>query len=313
MTLNIALQMDPIAEVDIHGDSSFALALEAQARGYRIFTYHPDQLALIPGQGLSAKGQWIRVQDRVGNHVEVIQEERIDLTDLDVILMRQDPPFDMHYITATYMLESIMDKVLVVNHPVSVRNAPEKLVATLFPELMPPTLITKDITEIKAFRERYKDIIIKPLHGNGGSGIFHLKPGDSNLSSLIETMTLIERSPLMIQQYLPSVRNGDKRVIMIDGKAVGAVNRVPAEGEARSNLHVGGKAVKTELDADDLRIAEAIGGYLQSHGLLFCGIDVIGGYLTEINVTSPTGLREIKRLSGIDLAKAIWDNILTKL
>ena len=313
MTLNIALQMDPIAEVDIHGDSSFALALEAQARGYRIFTYHPDQLALIPGQGLSAKGQWIRVQDRVGNHVEVIQEERIDLTDLDVILMRQDPPFDMHYITATYMLESIMDKVLVVNHPVSVRNAPEKLVATLFPELMPPTLITKDITEIKAFRERYKDIIIKPLYGNGGSGIFHLKPGDSNLSSLIETMTLIERSPLMIQQYLPSVRNGDKRVIMIDGKAVGAVNRVPAEGEARSNLHVGGKAVKTELDADDLRIAEAIGGYLQTHGLLFCGIDVIGGYLTEINVTSPTGLREIKRLSGIDLATAIWDNILTKL
>jgi glutathione synthase len=241
MTLNIALQMDPIAEVDIHGDSSFALALEAQARGYRIFTYHPDQLALIPGQGLSAKGQWIRVQDRVGNHVEVIQEERIDLTDLDVILMRQDPPFDMHYITATYMLESIMDKVLVVNHPVSVRNAPEKLVATLFPELMPPTLITKDIAEIKAFRERYEDIIIKPLHGNGGSGIFHLKPGDSNLSSLIETMTLIERSPLMIQQYLPSVRNGDKRVIMIDGKAVGAVNRVPAEGEARSNLHVGGR------------------------------------------------------------------------
>jgi len=313
MTLNIALQMDPIAEVDILGDSSFALALEAQARGYRIFTYHPDQLALIPGQGLTAKGQWIRVQDEVGHHVEVIQDERIDLTDLDVILMRQDPPFDMHYITATYMLETIMDKVLVVNHPGSVRNAPEKLVATLFPELMPPTLITKDISEIKAFRERYEDIIIKPLHGNGGSGIFHLKPGDNNLSSLIEMMTLLERSPLMIQQYLPSVRKGDKRVIMIDGKAVGAVNRVPAEGEARSNLHVGGKAVKTELDADDLRIAEAIGGYLQSHGLLFCGIDVIGGYLTEINVTSPTGLREIKRLSGIDLAKAIWDNILTKL
>ena len=313
MTLNIALQMDPIAEVDILGDSSFALALEAQARGYRIFTYHPDQLALIPGQGLTAKGQWIRVQDEVGHHVEVIQDERIDLTDLDVILMRQDPPFDMHYITATYMLETIMDKVLVVNHPGSVRNAPEKLVATLFPELMPPTLITKDISEIKAFRERYEDIIIKPLHGNGGSGIFHLKPGDNNLSSLIEMMTLLERSPLMIQQYLPSVRKGDKRVIMIDGKPVGAVNRVPAEGEARSNLHVGGKAVKTELDADDLRIAEAIGGYLQSHGLLFCGIDVIGGYLTEINVTSPTGLREIKRLSGIDLAKAIWDNILTKL
>jgi len=313
MTLNIALQMDPIAEVDILGDSSFALALEAQARGYRIFTYHPDQLALIPGQGLTAKGQWIRVQDEVGHHVEVIQDERIDLTDLDVILMRQDPPFDMHYITATYMLETIMDKVLVVNHPGSVRNAPEKLVATLFPELMPPTLITKDISEIKAFRERYEDIIIKPLHGNGGSGIFHLKPGDNNLSSLIEMMTLLERSPLMIQQYLPSVRKGDKRVIMIDGKAVGAVNRVPAEGEARSNLHVGGKAVKTELDVDDLRIAEAIGGYLQSHGLLFCGIDVIGGYLTEINVTSPTGLREIKRLSGIDLAKAIWDNILTKL
>jgi glutathione synthase len=313
MTLNIALQMDPIAEVDILGDSSFALALEAQARGYRIFTYHPDQLALIPGQGLTAKGQWIRVQDEVGHHVEVIQDERIDLTDLDVILMRQDPPFDMHYITATYMLETIMDKVLVVNHPGSVRNAPEKLVATLFPELMPPTLITKDISEIKAFRERYEDIIIKPLHGNGGSGIFHLKPGDNNLSSLIEMMSMLERSPLMIQQYLPSVRKGDKRVIMIDGKAVGAVNRVPAEGEARSNLHVGGKAVKTELDADDLRIAEAIGGYLQSRGLMFCGIDVIGGYLTEINVTSPTGLREIKRLSGTDLAKAIWDNILTKL
>ena len=311
--LKIALQMDAIETIDIRGDSSFALALEAAARGYNIFVYHPDDLAYTPGVGLTAKGAWVNVKDDINHHVNIIREERIDLTDLDVILMRQDPPFDMHYITATYMLETIMDKVKVVNHPASVRNAPEKLVATLFHELMPPTLITSNIDQIKTFRAEYKDIIVKPLYGNGGSGIFHLKPQDTNLSSLIETMLLIDRSPLMVQQYLPAVTNGDKRVIMIDGEAVGAVNRVPPTGEARSNLHVGGKAVKSDLDDHDFRIAEAIGPFLKEKELLFCGIDVIGGYLTEINVTSPTGLREIKQLSGLDLAVSIWDSITAKL
>lgn len=311
--LKIALQMDAIEAIDIRGDSTFALALEATSRGYDIFVYHPDSLSFIPGAGLTAKGKWVQVKDDINDHVRILSEERIDLTDLDVILMRQDPPFDMHYITATYLLESIMDKVLVVNHPSSVRNSPEKLVATLFHELMPPTLITRDLDEIKKFRAEHEDIIIKPLFGNGGSGIFHLKPGDSNLASLIETMVLIDRSPLMIQRYLPAVSNGDKRVIMIDGVAAGAVNRVPAAGESRSNLHVGGKAEKSDLDEDDYRIAEAIGTFLKEKKLLFCGIDVIGGYLTEINVTSPTGLREIKHLSGIDLAVGIWDSINSKL
>ncbi len=311
--LKIAFQMDAIETIDIRGDSSFALALEASARGYDIFIYHPDNLAFIPGVGLTARGKWVQVRDEVGNHVQILSEARIDLTKLDVILMRQDPPFDMHYITATYLLETIMDKVLVVNHPTSVRNAPEKLDATLFHELMPPTLITSDISEIRTFREEYQNIIVKPLYGNGGSGIFHLKPDDTNLSSLIETMLLLDRSPLMIQQYLPAVSKGDKRVIMIDGVATGAVNRVPAAGEARSNLHVGGKAEQSDLDENDYRIAEAIGSFLKEKELLFCGIDVIGGYLTEINVTSPTGLREIKRLSGIDLAVKIWDSIAAKL
>ncbi|MGB1964061.1 MAG: glutathione synthase [Candidatus Puniceispirillales bacterium] len=311
--LKIAFQMDAIETIDIRGDSSFALALEASARGYDIFIYHPDHLAFIPGVGLTARGKWVQVKDEVGNHVQVLSEARIDLTELDVILMRQDPPFDMHYITATYLLETIMDKVLVVNHPTSVRNAPEKLVATLFHELMPPTLITSDVSEIRTFRDEYQNIIVKPLYGNGGSGIFHLKPDDTNLSSLIETMLLLDRSPLMIQQYLPAVSKGDKRVIMIDGVATGAVNRVPAAGEARSNLHVGGKAEQSDLDENDYRIAEAIGTFLKEKELLFCGIDVIGGYLTEINVTSPTGLREIKTLSGIDLAVKIWDSITAKL
>ena len=311
--LKIAFQMDAIETIDIRGDSSFALALEASARGYDIFIYHPDHLAFIPGIGLTAKGKWVQVKDEVGNHVQILSEARIDLTELDVILMRQDPPFDMHYITATYLLETIMDKVLVVNHPTSVRNAPEKLVATLFHELMPPTLITCDVSEIRTFRDEYQNIIVKPLYGNGGSGIFHLKPDDTNLSSLIETMLLLDRSPLMIQQYLPAVSKGDKRVIMIDGVATGAVNRVPAAGEARSNLHVGGKAEQSDLDENDYRIAEAIGTFLKEKELLFCGIDVIGGYLTEINVTSPTGLREIKTLSGIDLAVKIWDSITAKL
>jgi len=311
--LKIALQMDEIQNIDIRGDSSFALALEAADRGYEIFIYHPDNMAYIPGAGVTATGKWVQVRDDANNHVHVLSEARIDLTELDVILMRQDPPFDMHYITATYLLETIMDKVLVVNHPASVRNAPEKLVATQFHELMPPTLITSDISEIKAFRAEYENIIVKPLYGNGGSGVFHMKPEDTNLSSLIETMLLIDRSPLMIQQYLPAVSQGDKRVIMIDGVAAGAVNRVPAKGEARSNLHVGGKAERSDLDDKDLRIADAIGSFLKEKDLLFCGIDVIGGYLTEINVTSPTGLREIKSLSGIDLAVNIWDSITSKL
>ena len=313
MSLKIALQMDPIEAIDIRGDSSFALALEAQRRGYNLFTYHPDSLALQPGKTLSAQGSWIKVKDAAGNHVKILHEERLDLTDMDVILMRQDPPFDMHYITATHLLETIAEKTLIINNPAAVRNAPEKLVATLFPELMPPTLITGDLDSIRAFREAHKDIIIKPLHGNGGAGVFYLKADDSNFASLIEMMQHFDPVPLMAQKYLPAVRQGDKRVILIDGVAKGAVNRLPPKGEARANFHVGGTAQKAALDADDLRIAETIGPYLKTHGLLFAGIDVIGGFLTEINTTSPTGLREIEALSGINLAAEIWDSITAKL
>ena len=313
MSLNVAFQMDPIEAVDIRGDSSFALALEAQKRGYHLFTYHPNSLALSPGKTLSAEGKWIKVKDEVGNHVNILREERLDLSSMDVILMRQDPPFDMHYITATHLLEAIADNTLIINNPAAVRNAPEKLVATLFPELMPPTLITSDLDSIRSFRQTHQDIIIKPLHGNGGAGIFRLKPDDSNVAPLVEMMQHFDPVPLMVQKYLPAVRQGDKRVILIDGIAKGAINRIPPQGEARANFHVGGIAEKAALDADDLRIAETIGTYLKTHGLLVAGIDVIGGYLTEINVTSPTGLREIARFSGINLAATIWDHITAKL
>jgi glutathione synthase len=313
MSLTVALQMDPIESIDIDGDSSFALALEAQTRGYDLLHYLPKSLTL-KNQKVTAMGSSLNVRRAKGNHFTLSQQSIIDLEkDVDVVLMRQDPPFDMSYITATHILEHVHPKTLVVNDPISVRNAPEKLFITHFKGVMPPTLITNDTLEISAFRREYKDIIVKPLYGNGGAGVFHIKPDDENLSSLIELYEAFYKEPLIVQQYIPNVREGDKRVILVDGKAVGAINRVPANGEARSNMHVGGTPLKCQLTARDEELCEIIGPSLKKQGLLFVGIDVIGNYLTEINVTSPTGIQELSRFDNINVASIIWDAIESKL
>ena len=313
MSLVVALQMDPIDSIDINGDSSFALALEAQDRGHKLFHYLPKSLT-FKDREISARAQELAVRSMQGNHFTLGEFEKINIKDdLDVILMRQDPPFDMSYITATHILEHVHPATLVVNDPVNVRNAPEKLFITHFKDVMPPTLITNDGNEVELFRKEYKDIIVKPLYGNGGAGVFHIKPNDENLSSLLELYESFYKEPLIVQQYLPKVREGDKRIILIDGKAIGAINRIPADGEARSNMHVGGTPEKCELTKRDLEICETIGPALKKQGLLFVGIDVIGSHLTEINVTSPTGIQELTRFNGINVAKIIWEAIESKL
>ena len=305
--------MDPMESIDIAGDSSFALALEAQERGHKLFHYEPKNLSLSQLKPI-AKLRSLTVQNITGNHFYLGEQRVADLkTDIDVILMRQDPPFDMSYITATHILEHVHPNTLVINNPTNVRNTPEKLFVTHFENVMPPTLITSDEEEIFGFRKEFKDIIVKPLFGNGGAGVFHIKPDDENLSSLIELHKTFYREPLMIQEYVPAVRQGDKRIILIDGKPVGAVNRVPAKGEARSNMHVGGKPMKCELTGRDREICEIIGPSLKEKGLLFVGIDVIGNYLTEINVTSPTGIQELSRFEDTNIASLIWDAIEKKL
>ena len=308
MTLAIAFQMDPIEGIDIDADSSFALALEAMRRGHSLYHYLPTDLSYDRGRVL-AKARPMTVRRERGNHAMLGAAESLDIASLDVVLMRQDPPFDMGYIGATHLLERVHPATLVVNDPISVRNAPEKLFVTRFPDLMPPTLITYDSDQIKAFRKEYKDIIVKPLYGNGGAGVFHVKPDDDNLTSLLELFEQAINEPLMVQQYLPDVRNGDKRIILIDGEPAGALNRVPAEGEARANLHVGGRAEQSALTPREHQICEAIGPVLKEQGLIFVGIDVIGHWLTEINVTSPTGLQEIGRFDGVSLENGIWDVI----
>lgn len=308
MTLSIAIQMDPVDSIDIRGDSSFALGLEAQKRGHDLWYYTPDKLSLNEGR-IEASGQRLTLVDKIGDHFIAEDYERRDLSDFDVILMRQDPPFDMAYITATHILEMLPPSTMVVNNPAEVRNAPEKLLVTLYPELMPATLISRDEDAIKAFRAKHHDIIVKPLFGNGGAGVFRLTPEDQNLNSLLEMFFNASREPVMVQAYIPAVRKGDKRIILVDGKPIGAVNRIPEEGEARSNFHVGGAAGKTDLTPRDMEICDAIGPELQKRGLLFVGIDVIGDYLTEINVTSPTGIKEIDHLSGTDIAASTWDAI----
>ena len=313
MTLKVAFQMDPMESIDITGDSSFALALEAQERGHKLFHYEPKDLSLSQLKPV-AKLRSMTVQNITGNHFSPGERRVADLkTDIDVILMRQDPPFDMSYITATHILEHVHPHTLVINNPTNVRNTPEKLFVTHFENVMPPTLITSDEEEIFGFRKEFKDIIVKPLFGNGGAGVFHIKPDDENLSSLIELHKTFYREPLMIQEYVPAVRQGDKRIILIDGKPVGAVNRVPAKGEARSNMHVGGKPMKCELTGRDREICEIIGPSLKEKGLLFVGIDVIGNYLTETNVTSPTGIQELSRFEDTNIASLIWDAIEKKL
>jgi len=309
--LRVAVQMDPIQSIDIDADSTFALMLEAQGRGHALWHYHVRDLAFAAGR-VVARAQPVQVERTRGAHWRFGAEEELDLSAVDVVLMRQDPPFDMAYITATHILEHIHPKTLVVNDPASVRNAPEKLFVTHFPELMPETLVTADRRQIMRFREKHGDIIIKPLFGNGGAGVFHLRPDDSNLNALVEMFTERSREPLVVQRYVPEVRKGDKRIILVDGVAMGAINRVPAKGESRSNMHVGGKAEKTTLTPREREICDRIGPALRERGMIFVGIDVIGDYLTEINVTSPTGLQEIARFDGVKLEAAIWDAIEAK-
>jgi glutathione synthase len=309
MGLTVAIQMDPIERVNIDTDSTFALALEAQARGSPLFHYLPDALSWRKGR-IAARGRALEVFRRRDDHYRFGAFEEHDLAGFDVILMRQDPPFDMAYITATHLLELLPSGgPLVVNDPAAVRNAPEKLFVLRFEELMPPTLITRSREEIRAFWKEQGDIILKPLFGMGGAGVFHLRPGDENLTALIELYETIQREPVMAQRYLPEIRQGDKRIILVEGEPKGAVMRVPAEGEARANLHVGGRPTKTVLTPREREICAAIGPTLRQEGLLFVGIDVIGDYLTEINVTSPTGIQEIARLDGVAIAPLIWDAI----
>ncbi len=312
MSLTVAIQMDPIESININGDSTFVLALEAQKRGYKLLHYLPKHLSFREGKVL-ARTRALQLRREVGNHFTLGDYESVDLTAVDVVLMRQDPPFDMSYISATHILEHIHPKTLVVNNPASVRNAPEKLFVTHFPGVMPPTLISSDTEEIKSFRAEHKDIIVKPLYGNGGAGVFHIKPDDENLNSLLEMFTTMWREPIIVQRYVPEVRQGDKRIILIDGRPAGAVNRVPASGEARSNMHVGGRPEKSALSKREQEICEIIGPALKERGLIFVGIDVIGDCLTEINVTSPTGIQEINRFDGGALEALVWDAIESKL
>jgi len=308
MSLKIAVQMDPIEVVDISGDSTFAMMLEAQKRGHSLFYYLTENLSFQDGR-LSARGRDLEVRDIVGDHFSYGEIYEQDLAQLDVVLMRQDPPFDMSYITATHLLERIHPETLVVNDPRSVRDAPEKIFVTDFLEFMPPTLITRDETKIRHFKDEHKDIIVKPLYGNGGQGVFRLAEGDENLASIVELFNGMMPEPMIAQKYLSEVRAGDKRIILIDGEVAGAINRVPAKGETRSNMHVGGRPEDVGLTERDLEICAAMAPILRERGLIFVGIDVIGGYLTEINVTSPTGICEIKRFGGPDIAAMIWDAI----
>ena len=310
--MKIAFQMDPIGAVDFNVDSSFRLAEEAQARGYELFFYVPDKLAYQGGR-ITARGHDMKVQRVAGDPATLGPEREVDLVEFDVVWLRQDPPFDMHYITSTHLLDRLKGQTLVVNDPFWVRNYPEKLLVLDFPDLTPPTTIARDLQTIKAFKERHGDIILKPLYGNGGAGVFRLDANDCNLRSLHELFTGFSREPLIVQKYLPDVRNGDKRVILVDGEAVGAINRVPAEGETRSNMHVGGRPEKIGLSERDSEICIAIGPLLKEKGQVFAGIDVIGDYLTEINVTSPTGIQELERFDNVNIAEKIWQAIEAKL
>lgn len=308
MGLQVAFQMDPITAVDIDADSSFRLALEAQARGHSLYVYTADKLVFREGRVLS-RANSMTLQRVRGAHVTLGPEELIDLAQLDVVWLRQDPPFDMGYITTTHLLDMIHPQTLVVNDPFWVRNYPEKLLVLQFPDLTPPTMIARDLATIRDFKAAHGDVILKPLYGNGGAGVFRLDPNDRNLASLHEMFTGMNREPLIVQKYLPAVSAGDKRIILVDGTPIGAINRVPAEGETRSNMHVGGRPEKVGLTARDREICAAIGPLLREKGQIFVGIDVIGDYLTEINLTSPTGLQELERFDGTNGAALIWEAI----
>ncbi|MFY0309866.1 glutathione synthase [Leisingera sp. D0M16] len=310
--MKIAFQMDPVMGVDINADSSFRLAEEAQARGHELFFYTPDHLAYQEGR-VTARGQDMTVQRIAGEPAVLGPVREVDLGTFDVVWLRQDPPFDMHYITSTHLLDRLKGQTLVVNDPFWVRNYPEKLLVLDFPELTPPTAIARDLVTIKAFKEKHGDIILKPLYGNGGAGVFRLDYGDRNLTALHELFTGFSREPLIVQKFLPDVSKGDKRIILVDGEAVGAINRVPAAGETRSNMHAGGRPEKIGLTERDEEICAAIGPLLREKGQIFVGIDVIGDYLTEINVTSPTGIQELERFDGVNIAEKVWQAIEAKI
>ena len=308
MTLKVAIQMDPSGPINIDADSTFRIAEEAQKRGHSLFYYTPDMLAFQDGK-VTARGWPLTVQRVKGDHAILGEKTEVDLSDFDVVWLRQDPPFDMSYITTTHLLDMIHPGTLVVNDPFWVRNYPEKLLVLRFPELTPPTMIARDLGTLRDFRALHGDVILKPLYGNGGAGVFKLHNGDSNLASLHELFMGINREPLIIQKYLPAVSKGDKRVILVDGEPVGAINRVPAAGETRSNMHVGGRPEKVALTDRDREICAAIGPLLREKGQIFVGIDVIGDWLTEINVTSPTGIQELERFDGTNVAEKIWQAI----
>lgn len=308
MSLKVAVQMDPIEGINIEGDTTFLMMEAAQARGHSLFVYTTDTLAMDEGR-VFARGRSVTVQRRVGDHATLGDYKRIDLAAFDVILLRQDPPFDMHYIDSTFFLEKVHPRTLVVNDPVEVRNAPEKLFVTDFPGLQPPTLITNDREAIADFRRRHGDVVLKPLNGRGGSGVTRHLADDPNLEALLEIHAELSREPVILQKFLPSVTKGDKRILLVGGEPVGAINRVPQKGQIRSNLAVGGRAEAVELTARDWEICAAIGPELMARGLLFVGIDVIGDYLTEINVTSPTGAVALKAFTGIDAAEILWERI----
>ncbi len=305
--LKIAIQMDPIEHVDVDADTTFDLALEAHSRGHEIWVYPPARLQLC-GARVSARAQRIEaIARKQGAHVRLSAPALVDLRAYDVVLIRQDPPFDMSYITAAQILERLQPGVMVINDPRGVRDAPEKLYVTEFEDLTPPTLITSDMDAVKAFRQEHGDIILKPLYGNGGAGVFRMAPEDGNFNALVELFAEAFREPIIAQKYLAAVSGGDKRIILLDGEAVGAINRVPAQGEYRSNMHVGGRAEAVEMSARDQEICDRIGPALSKRGLILAGIDVIGDFLTEINVTSPTGIQEVRRFGGADISALFWD------
>lgn len=311
--LKIAIQMDPIEAVDVNADTTFDIALEAHKRGHELWVYHPDALQLNGGDVCARARRADALKREQGAHVELSEPALIDLRSVDVVFIRQDPPFDMAYITAAQILERLVPDVLVLNDPRAIRDAPEKLFVTEFLDLTPPTLITKDLEAVRAFRAEHGDMILKPLYGNGGAGVFRLKPDDGNFNALLEMFELTFREPMIAQKFLPDVTAGDKRIILLDGEAVGAINRVPAPGEARSNMHVGGRAEAVDMSERDQEICDRIGPALAERGLVFAGIDVIGDWLTEINVTSPTGVQEVRRFGGADISALFLDWIEGKL
>jgi glutathione synthase len=311
MSLNVAVQMDPIERINIRGDSTFALLLEAQKRGHKLSYYTPDRLALLAGKAFTTSAP-LKVRDTANDHFTLGDFKRGSLTDFEVILLRQDPPFDLNYITSTHILERVHPKTLVVNDPAHVRNAPEKILVTEFPELMPPTLITRDLAEIKAFRAEHNDIVMKPLYGHGGGAVFRITRDDLNFGSLYDMFAMTFREQWVVQKFLPAVKQGDKRILLVDGEFAGAVNRVPAADDLRSNMVRGGSPATTDLTGREQEICKRLGPALRERGLLFAGIDVIGDWLTEINVTSPTGIRAVKSLGGPDTAALVWDKIEQK-